>query len=149
MVKHKGKSKAWVNNDGVFEYDTDMESIKTKVEEIMAAWVEKRSQPAEWFPYPGGNFSTQNLVASSTVEDIDVLRDMARTTLAAEDTSTFGGTAVDSLMNSQFSGSQVADTNAIPVLRIVAKNVRGLKTDERIHELITELKQQKHGTSLS
>ena len=34
----------------------------------------------------------------------------------------------------------MADANELPVLRIVAKNVRGLKTEERLHELITELK---------
>ena len=47
VVKYKGKAKAWVNSDGVFEYDTDMGSIKTEVEETMTAWVEKRSQTAE------------------------------------------------------------------------------------------------------
>ena len=63
------------------------------------------------------------------------------TTPTAQGIGTFGGMGDNA--NEQFSGSQVADTNAIPVLRIVAKNVRGLKTDERIHELITELKTTK------
>ena len=44
VVKYKGKTKAWVNKDGVFEYDADMNNIKSKVEEIMATWMEKRTR---------------------------------------------------------------------------------------------------------
>ena len=44
----------------------------------------------------------------------------------------------------QFSGGTTADTSKPPVLSIVAKNVRGLKSDERICELLTELKATEH-----
>ena len=54
------------------------------------------------------------------------------TTSAAEGTDTFGGTTVNEYSQ-----------NNTPTLRIIAKNTRGLKSDDRIYELINELNQTK------
>ena len=62
------------------------------------------------------------------------------TSSTAQGMDTFGGALLTSNSNSaHFSGSPRRATR--PVLRIISKNARGLKTDERIYELITELKQ--------
>ena len=60
---------------------------------------------------------------------------------------TFGGGAdlpIEST-HSGVAGFQTARSlNSMPVLRIIAKNARGLKTDERIQELLTELESIQH-----
>ena len=63
------------------------------------------------------------------------------TTSAAKGTDTFGGTTVNEYsQNIHFSGSPMADAPNTKAFRIFAKNVRGLKTEERLLELIDELK---------
>ena len=58
------------------------------------------------------------------------------TTSAAEGTDTFGSTAPNVYPNIFQAGNGL---NNFTTFRIITKNVRGLKTEERIHELITEL----------
>jgi len=57
--------------------------------------------------------------------------------------NTFGGMAAETIANTHFgvANFQTARSlNCRPVIRIIAKNARGLKTDDRIQELLTELK---------
>ena len=59
------------------------------------------------------------------------------TTSTAQGIDTFGGQATNIYPQFLQAGNGL---NNVPTFRIIAKNVRGLKTDERILELIDELK---------
>ena len=59
------------------------------------------------------------------------------TTSTAQGIDTFGGPATNIYPQNFQAGNGL---NNVPTFRIIAKNVRGLKTDERILELIDELK---------
>ena len=58
------------------------------------------------------------------------------TTSTAEGTDIFGGTAANTHYHNFQAGNGL---NSFTTFRIITKNVRGLKTDERIHELMHEL----------
>ena len=63
------------------------------------------------------------------------------TTSTAEGTDTFGGTAANTHYHNFQAGNGL---NSFTTFRIITKNVRGLKTDERIHELMHELTSMSH-----
>ena len=62
------------------------------------------------------------------------------TTSAAEGTDTFGGTTVNEYSQMYIFRQPMADAPNTKAFRILEKDVRGLKTDERIQELLIELK---------